>query len=693
MRVICRRVYNQKIVVICFEIVLITFRWFVISMSDNTVDDTSSILLNRLRDITEEIEKLGNMGYNLNVIHGNSLGSKIHTLSQFQGNERYTMLNSDINALKNKKMKLELDVARKKDEFEFIQQELIQETNKIESLQKLELDSKLELTRKLHMVKKKLQIEHENRLSSLNEKYQQEIKQTKQNNVEKFNHQLQEVKTICEDLSNQLKQAIQDSNRKMIRLIEDQNKSQIQSIQAKDDEINQCNQRITDICEKNKQLESEIQQRQLENESINQEVHQLCQDRDDIKSKSDHNQQIITQLQDKLNSKIQQIADIKQYMIEKKNQKLVLIKSTLKMNEEIMMLESTRRTLHNKLQELKGNIRVFCRIRPVFNQERLISLNIPEDELNDEGSQQLTLESNGRTHKFYFDKIFSQELTNESIFDEIWQLIQSSLDGFNVCVFAYGQTGSGKTYTMSQPKTGVIPLSIEKIFNSIDDLKANGWEYTIQGQFIEIYNENIIDLLSPRDSGRHEIKHDENSSTTTISNVTSIEIVSYKQATTIFERAVRNRSTASTKSNERSSRSHSIFILKINGFNSKTNEKSKGTLNLVDLAGSERLNSSQATGERRKETQAINKSLSALGDVIYSLGEKQNSQSSSQNHHIPYRNSKLTYLLKHSLGGNSKTLMFVNMSPLEKDFNESVNSLRFASKVNTTKLQRATSFA
>lgn len=124
--------------------------------------------------------------------------------------------------------------------------------------------------------------------------------------------------------------------------------------------------------------------------------------------------------------------------------------------------------------------------------------------------------------------------------------------------------------------------------------------------------------------------------------------------------------------------------MKLLGKNIETGETSEGTLNLIDLAGSERLNSSQAKGERLKETQAINKSLSCLGDVIYSLGQQQQSGQSQQ--HIPYRNSKLTYLLKHSLGGNSKTLMFVNISPLSKNFNETVNSLRFATKVNCTKI-------
>jgi len=134
--------------------------------------------------------------------------------------------------------------------------------------------------------------------------------------------------------------------------------------------------------------------------------------------------------------------------------------------------------------------------------------------------------------------------------------------------------------------------------------------------------------------------------------------------------------------NERSSRSHSVFTLRIFGCNEHTGERCEGSLNLVDLAGSERLNSSGAAGhkERLKETQNINRSLSALGDVIAALGEK----GEKVEKHIPYRNSKLTYLLQHSLSGHSKTLMILNLSPLAAHLNESLTSLRFATKVNNT---------
>lgn len=144
----------------------------------------------------------------------------------------------------------------------------------------------------------------------------------------------------------------------------------------------------------------------------------------------------------------------------------------------------------------------------------------------------------------------------------------------------------------------------------------------------------------------------------------------------MLRKANQNRATGATNMNERSSRSHSVFTLQLTGHNAATGENTAGILNLIDLAGSERLSMSGSTGDRLRETQAINKSLSCLGDVIHAL------INNKEGGHIPYRNSKLTYLLRNSLGGNCKTLMFVNVSPLMEHFGESLCSLRFATKVS-----------
>lgn len=264
------------------------------------------------------------------------------------------------------------------------------------------------------------------------------------------------------------------------------------------------------------------------------------------------------------------------------------------------------------------------------------------------------------------------------IFEEISQLVQSALDGYNVCIFAYGQTGSGKTYTMSSPKDGMIPQAVLQIYSVVECLKERGWTYSMEGSFLEIYNESINDLLGKpeeMDKKKYEIKHDVQRGRTTVTDLTTVRLDSVRRVNQLLEKASANRFVAATKANERSSRSHSVFILKLSGSNSITGESSEGVLNLIDLAGSERLVHSQSTGERLKETQAINKSLSCLGDVIYALGN------AKEGGHVPYRNSKLTYLLQYSLGGNSKTLMFVNVSPLKQHLSETLCSLRFATKV------------
>lgn len=310
-------------------------------------------------------------------------------------------------------------------------------------------------------------------------------------------------------------------------------------------------------------------------------------------------------------------------------------------NEEII-----RRKLHNQIQELKGNIRVFCRVRPTLPHESdaAADIHFPDSEL--EGKEIEVLGQPERSvsgavstkaHPFTFDKVFSPRQQNGEIFDEISQLVQSALDGYNVCIFCYGQTGSGKTYTMSSDD-GMIPRAVHQIYRSAKELESKGWTYIMQGNFIEVYNENINDLLgSPidLDKKKHEIRHDPKDLKTTITDVETVILDSPERVHSILARADKTRSVAATKANERSSRSHSVFILRLIGTNSITGQRSEGTLNLVDLAGSERLSHSQATGDRLKETQSINRSLSCLGDVIAALG------SGKEGAHIPYRNSKV----------------------------------------------------
>jgi len=276
--------------------------------------------------------------------------------------------------------------------------------------------------------------------------------------------------------------------------------------------------------------------------------------------------------------------------------------------------------------------------------------------------------------------VFPPTAKQEEVFAEISQLVQSALDGYKVCVFAYGQTGSGKTHTMiggKDPESlGMIPRSVAQIFSAVEKLRPRGWEFDIEASFLEVYNESVRDLLGAQGKAqKHDIKHDMQGKTT-ITNLKTFKVSHPSQVHDLIAKADANRACGKTSMNERSSRSHSVFTMHLKGVNASTGQTNHGTLNLIDLAGSERLASSQVSGDRLKETQAINKSLSALGDVITALANASAT-------HIPYRNSKLTYLLQNSLGGDSKTLMFANLSPAMTSAGETVCTMRFATKVNS----------
>ncbi|KAL2191658.1 kinesin-domain-containing protein [Thermothelomyces heterothallicus CBS 203.75] len=362
--------------------------------------------------------------------------------------------------------------------------------------------------------------------------------------------------------------------------------------------------------------------------------------------------------------------------------------------QKLIKEETERRVLFNKYQELKGNIRVMCRVRPILDpsEGEEAKIAFPDtktssqiDVTGPEEKSSLGVVSR-KVIPFEFDRVFDPSVQNEEIFGEISQLVQSALDGYNVCIFCYGQTGSGKTYTMSSPD-GMIPRATHMIYDTITKLQEKSWTYTMEGSFVEVYNEELHDLLTPSREAdprkKLEIRHDDVRKQTTVVNCKTVALDSPEKVEAMLKQAQSNRSVAATKANERSSRSHSVFILKLVGENSATNERCEGTLNLVDLAGSERLKHSQAEGDRMKETQNINKSLACLGDVIEALGRG--------SAHVPYRNSKLTHLLQYSLGGNSKTLMFVMVSPLEAHLKETITSLRFATKVHNTHIGTAKS--
>uniref|UniRef100_A0A4X1UUW6 Kinesin-like protein KIFC3 n=1 Tax=Sus scrofa TaxID=9823 RepID=A0A4X1UUW6_PIG len=338
-----------------------------------------------------------------------------------------------------------------------------------------------------------------------------------------------------------------------------------------------------------------------------------------------------------------------------------------------------RKKCHNELVRLKGNIRVIARVRPVTKEDgegpeatNAVTFDPDDDSI-------IHLLHKGKPVSFELDKVFSPRASQQDVFQEVQALITSCIDGFNVCIFAYGQTGAGKTYTMegTPENPGINQRALQLLFAEVQE-KASDWEYTITVSAAEIYNEVLRDLLGQEPQEKLEIRLCPNGSGQLyVPGLTEFQVQSVEDINKVFEFGHTNRTTEFTNLNEHSSRSHALLIVTVRGVDCSTGLRTTGKLN-VDLAGSERVGKSGAEGSRLREAQHINKSLSALGDVIAALRSRQG--------HVPFRNSKLTYLLQDSLSGDSKTLMVVQVSPVEKNTSETLYSLKFAERVRSVEL-------
>lgn len=293
------------------------------------------------------------------------------------------------------------------------------------------------------------------------------------------------------------------------------------------------------------------------------------------------------------------------------------------------------------------------------------------------------LKNRQKKWKFDFDHVFSPNHKQVDIWNASEPLVQSVIDGYNVCIFAYGQTGSGKTYTMiggpGNDNKGIVFRAVEKIFQAKKELEASQSSISVKlsVELLEIYNENIRDLLA-RNNRQDTLRI---VSSDVIGNVCAT-VEKEEDVYEILSFASSKRCVKATNSNLESSRSHMLFT--IHFVTSHNNEiKRVGKLHICDLAGSERLDKSgchmMSDGSLLKETQNINKSLMCLSTVIEKLQVKDS--------HIPFRDSKLTMLLQNSLGGDSKTLAIVCCNPLPDHFNESMSSIRFANKVSRVELK------
>ncbi|XP_059094614.1 kinesin-like protein KIF3A [Tigriopus californicus] len=352
-------------------------------------------------------------------------------------------------------------------------------------------------------------------------------------------------------------------------------------------------------------------------------------------------------------------------------------------------------TMDNVKPEGKDdNVKVVVRVRPLNGQEieEKYAVVVQVDQINGEVrlephmsafSTSMSRESPAKV--FAFDNVFGPDSTQLDVYNRVARpIVENVIQGYNGTIFAYGQTGTGKTFTMEGDRAipemkGIIPNSFAHIFGHIAKAEEN-IKFLVRVSYLEIYNEEVRDLLGKDQSLRLEVKERPDIGVY-VKDLSAFVVNNADDMDKVMTMGNKNRSVGATNMNAHSSRSHAIFTITI-----ECSEKGQdgqqhfrvGKLHLVDLAGSERQSKTGATGKRLKEATKINLSLSTLGNVISALVDGKSS-------HVPYRNSKLTRLLQDSLGGNSKTLMFANIGPAEYNYDESLSTLRYASRAKSIK--------
>lgn len=331
--------------------------------------------------------------------------------------------------------------------------------------------------------------------------------------------------------------------------------------------------------------------------------------------------------------------------------------------------------------ETKGNIKVYCRFRPILKQDELSSPSLTLDFLSNTSVSVKNQYDDNFPLIFSFDQIFLPETTQQEVYEQAAEpIIDSVFQGFNGTLMAYGQTASGKTFTMmgsdvnDSKNNGIIPRMAFKVFDKIAEADPS-FEFSVKIAFCEIYMEKIRDLMRP--SGNLKIAEDRNRGVY-IQGLTEEYVVSAKEVMSLLNTGCGNREVGSTLMNEESSRSHSIFLVTVTETDTRDLSSKTGKLYLVDLAGSEKLSKTGAQGKRLDEAKHINKSLSALGLVITCLTDGKST-------HIPYRDSKLTRLLQDSLGGNSQTSLIITCSPCNFNAPETLSTLRFGLRAKAIK--------
>uniref|UniRef100_W5MWJ4 Kinesin-like protein n=1 Tax=Lepisosteus oculatus TaxID=7918 RepID=W5MWJ4_LEPOC len=337
--------------------------------------------------------------------------------------------------------------------------------------------------------------------------------------------------------------------------------------------------------------------------------------------------------------------------------------------------------------EVSDNVKVVVRCRPINQKERMMGHKqaVTVDEIRGTITVNKIDSPNEPPKTFTFDTVFGPESKQLDVYNLTARpIVDSVLEGYNGTIFAYGQTGTGKTFTMEGVRAvpelrGIIPNSFAHVFGHI--AKAEGdTRFLVRVSYLEIYNEEVKDLLGKDQNQRLEVKERPDVGVY-IKDLSGYVVNNADDMDRIMTLGHKNRSVGATNMNEHSSRSHAIFTITIEcsekGIDGNQHVR-MGKLHLVDLAGSERQGKTGATGQRLKEATKINLSLSTLGNVISALVDGKST-------HVPYRNSKLTRLLQDSLGGNSKTMMCANIGPADYNYDETISTLRYANRAKNIK--------
>jgi len=366
--------------------------------------------------------------------------------------------------------------------------------------------------------------------------------------------------------------------------------------------------------------------------------------------------------------------------------------NNLKLLELLEKEKYLRRKINNRYMYLRGNMRVMCRLRPFLPNE-IKNKKSQMETIVIQNNSIIINEDNKVPKNFEFDYLFNQQSTQEDVYEEVNILIQSMIQGNNICIMSYGQTCTGKTYTIQgeQNKEGIASRAARELFEIIDHLlgKSNAKhknskknilidssnKYFTKARFtltiIEIYNEQIFNLLE--ESTPNLSIYEDSNGNLNIPELSPVNINNFEEACKLFKLSEKFRRTASTEFNERSSRSHCIFSFHIKLIDNENNI-TRSTLHIIDLAGSERISKAQNSNEKlKKEAISINLSLHSLSNVLSSIANKSN--------HIPYRDSKLTHYLKESLSENYNILLLLHISPNVKDLSETISTLQFGERI------------